>query len=70
MQEQNEIQSLLKDAVVKSKVEYLKYLLARFHLTLDTSKDDEGNTLLLIATKMGSNEVVKILLDHGANPNI
>jgi ankyrin repeat protein len=47
----------------------LKYYLSRFHLSLDKSRDDEGNTLLLIATRSGATEIVKILLDHGVNPN-
>ena len=47
----------------------LKYVLSRFHLSLDKSRDEEGNSLLLIATRSGATEIVKILLDNGVNPN-
>ena len=28
-----------------------------------------GNTLITIATRLGAHDVVKLLLDYGANPN-
>ena len=69
MQEQNEIQKLLKETVLNQREAQLKYLLSRFHLSLDTLRDEDNNTLLLMATKMGANQIVNLLLEHGANPN-
>ena len=48
----------------------LESVLQRFHLTLNSEKDEQGNSLLIIATKLGDNEIVKILLEHGVDPNI
>lgn len=45
-------------------------MMQRFHLSLDQEKDEKGNSLLILATKMGADKIVKILLRHGLDPNI
>jgi ankyrin repeat protein len=42
----------------------------KFHLSLDRVRDSNGNTMLNIAAANGYTDIVKILLDNGADPNI
>lgn len=56
--------------VIEQKVNKLDTVLSRYHLTLDSEKDKNGNSLLIISTRLGDLEIVKLLLSYGANPNI
>lgn len=56
--------------VIEQKANKLEVVLQRYHLTLDSEKDKDGNSLLIISTRLGDLEIVKLLLSHGADPNI
>ena len=37
---------------------------------VDSNRSSDGDTMLILASKMGHYEVVKLLLNHGANTNL
>ncbi|EKX45180.1 hypothetical protein GUITHDRAFT_42462, partial [Guillardia theta CCMP2712] len=65
--DQSGVNSLLALAVMERRCDVFDLLLsAKADLE---SKDDDGNSLLLIAAMRGNKEVVLALLNHGADVN-
>ena len=56
-------------AVQEDKINELEELFMIYPNSLIDSRDSSNNTLLLIASKTGSLEIVQLLLNKGANPN-
>ena len=70
MQEQYEIKKKITEMVTSQNKKELQEILQRFYLSLDEERDNKGNTLLIVATRMGAKDVVRLLLEYGVNPNI
>jgi ankyrin repeat protein len=62
----NEIQSLM-DAIMNSELEKVKELATEENIN---QKDDLSNTPLMIAVQYMDIEIIKVLLDKGADPTI
>ena len=63
--------SILKNLIRKGKValffEYFQENLKNFYIN---KRDEEGNTLLILATKQGLNTICKLLIKNGVDVNI
>jgi serine/threonine protein kinase len=62
------INKLLLEAVYRGDVNTVKFLLDR--LVLKNSLNDHGQSVLLIAARSGNREIVQLLLNSGATPDI
>jgi ankyrin repeat protein len=58
----------LMDAITNSETEKVKKLLSK--KTNPNTKDDLGNTPLIVSVQYGDVEITKLLLEAGADPNI
>lgn len=64
------MEGLIINAVKEEDLTKLSMYLHKFDQTLDSYKDSQGNTLLMISTQLGNKNIVELLLQHGADPNI
>ena len=55
-------------ACVGGKKEIVDFLIAEYNVPLDVA-DEAGWTPLIISSSVGNNDLVKLLLEHGCNPN-
>ena len=50
--------------------DYVRILLEKFHVDPNIKNVEGGNTALIFTTNCGYYNIAKLLLDHGADPNI
>lgn len=44
-------------------------IMKRYYITSENTLDNQGNSLIALAAIMGDEEMVKLLLSRGLNPN-
>ena len=64
------MESVIIHSVSSQNLELLKELLPKYELAIDSYVDLKGNTLLNLASQLGGLDIVKILLQYGADPDI
>ena len=64
------MESVIIHSVSSQNFELLRELLPKYELAIDSYVDLKGNTLLNQASQLGGLDIVKILLQYGADPDI
>ena len=64
------MESVIIHSVSSQNFELLRELLPKYELAIDSYVDLKGNTLLNLASQLGGLDIVKILLQYGADPDI
>ena len=70
MKDQSQLESIIIHSVSTQNLELLRELLPKYELAIDSFVDQKGNSLLNLASQMGGLDIVKILLQFGADPDI